>query len=116
MKKDPDAHKTGRHGKPPHYFVFLWKLANGAFAPGARNACDNTGRAKAGEERRMLSRDVCASDSVPLLAREVACHEFRAWNGLRGADRSAFELTVSQQSVQNALTDTSDNVYFVVVR
>ena len=62
----------------------------------------------------MLCREVRASLLPPRLTRaDASCKDVRA-GSLRYADRSAYELKVARQSTQNALTDTSDTVYFVL--
>ena len=62
----------------------------------------------------MLCREVCAALLRPRLTHAVAsCKDVRE-GSLRYADRSAYELEVTRQSTQNALTDTSDTVYFVL--
>jgi hypothetical protein len=73
-----------------------------------------TGHAKAGEERLMLCREVCASLLPPRLTHAVASRKDVSAGSLRYADRSAYELKGLRQSTQNALTDTSDTVYFVL--
>jgi len=109
-----DAFKTANAEKSPCCFVFLRKLARGACAPTLRDVCDFRGRALANEGCYGYA-DVC-SLAAPLLACVVAGSVSRVVDFANARIDSQTDLLYREKTLENALTDTSDTVYFSAVR